>query len=84
MKKQIVTLAAVTTMLLLGSGSKASAGLQMKLTDNLGNTVTVTDNGLGDGDTNVGSINFVGAVGPNWNINVLQVRLPCPNWTSRR
>jgi hypothetical protein len=71
MKKQIVTLAAVTTMLLLGSGSKASAGLQMKLTDNLGNTVTVTDNGLGDGDTNVGSINFVGAVGPNWNINVV-------------
>src|SRR5208282_5572230 len=72
MKKQIVTLAALTILLLLGSGSKALAVLQLTLTDDLGNTVTITDNGPGDTDPTVGSISFVGAVGsnPNWYINV--------------
>ena len=70
MKKQILTLAALTALLLMGSGSKALAGLQMKLMDNLGNTVTITDNGVGDNDPTVGSIKFLGAVGPNWILNV--------------
>jgi len=60
----------MTTLLLLGSGSKARAVLQLTLTDDLSNTVTITDNGPGDTDSTVGSISFVGVVGPNWYINV--------------
>src|ERR1017187_6902775 len=75
MKKQILTLAALASLLLLGSGSKALAVLQLKLTDNLGNTVTVTDNGSGDSSTIPGVIIYKGTVG-NWTNIILATSKP--------
>jgi len=69
----------MTTLLLLGSGSKALAVLQLKLTDNLGNTVTITDNGAGDVidpySSIAGAIKYIGPVG-NWSVTVVGTSKP--------
>jgi len=67
--KQVITVGAMA-LVLLGSGIKAQAVLQLKMSDDLGNSVTISDNGPGDRNPVVGSVEFVGAVGPNWFVNV--------------
>ena len=66
MKKQILTLAAVASLLLWGS-APAEATLTLRLDDgNASDLVTVQDNGTGDSDSTPGSIIYLGPVGPNW------------------
>jgi hypothetical protein len=70
MKKQILTLAAAASLLLWGS-APAQATLTLKLDDgNPIDIVTVTDNGPGDINTNVGAITFSGSVGLNWTVAI--------------
>lgn len=65
---------AVITLLMafcLGATLVANADpvATLKIFDNYGNTVTITDGGLGDVNSAAGAITFVGAIG-DWNINV--------------
>ena len=66
MKMQVLALGAVAIVLLLGCGLKAHATLRLKISDNLGNSVTVTDNDPNDSNPTTGAILFVGPVGTNW------------------
>lgn len=51
---------------------QAEATPTLQLTDNLGNTVTVTDNLAGDANSAVGGVTFIGSLGGTtvWEVNV--------------
>jgi|GEM_PF-2100475 len=70
MTKKICILTPLMALMFWAVAPQAHAALQLKLTDNLGNTVLVTDNGAGDSNPNVGAIGYSGAVGDNWYFNM--------------
>jgi hypothetical protein len=57
----------VLGIFLLAGGANA---LTLTLADGLGNVVSVADGSANDKDPLVGSVTFIGAVGPLWNANV--------------
>lgn len=72
MRKMI--LSAILGLALVGlmAPRQAEATPTLQLTDNLGNTVTVTDNVAGDVNAVVGGVTFIGSLGGStvWEVNV--------------
>lgn len=76
-KKSLIpfTLALLAGVAVLGFPCSARAAFVLTLTDNLGNTVTVVDQGAGDSNSVVGAITFIGTLtggsgASPWNVNV--------------
>src|ERR1043165_1553588 len=64
-----LALVALVGAFTLSAATKSEAAISLRLDDGLGNTVTITDGGLGDSNALAGAITWIGTLG-TWNLNV--------------
>lgn len=71
-RKFIYSLGIIALMGVLLTPRVEAGLLQLRMTDNLGNTVTVADQGIGDSNAANGALTFIGGLGglSTWTVNV--------------